>query len=221
MQPGTVDVTPPGAAAHAARLRLPSWRDPRLLVGVVLVLASVSGTWWLVRQADTTTPVYAASTALVTGEVVGPEDLRVVRAQLGGAAGHYLTPGARVVGRVVARTVAPGELLAVAALDGPGRQDRQPVAVPVEAGLSGAVRRGALVDVWAAAPGETAGAHLAPRAVLSRAPVAGVTEDHSALGTRRGSVVELMVPSDALPELLAALTDGSSITLVPSAASRP
>jgi hypothetical protein len=44
----------------ARRLRRPSWRDPRLLVGLLLVLLSVTGVTGLVRAVDTSEPVFVA-----------------------------------------------------------------------------------------------------------------------------------------------------------------
>ena len=40
------------AAAEGARLKRPSWKDPRLLIGILLVLASVVGVISLVGAAD-------------------------------------------------------------------------------------------------------------------------------------------------------------------------
>jgi len=40
------------ASAEGGRLRRPRWRDPRLLVGLVLVLASIAGVVALVASAQ-------------------------------------------------------------------------------------------------------------------------------------------------------------------------
>ncbi|WP_418605469.1 hypothetical protein [Georgenia sp. SUBG003] len=49
---------------QARRMRRPTWRDPRLGVGVVLVAASVALGTWAVRDAAATVEVYAARDAL-------------------------------------------------------------------------------------------------------------------------------------------------------------
>src|SRR3954452_20167145 len=61
-------------APVAARLRRPGWRDPRLLVGVVMVAASVALGSWAVQSAQTTVPVYVARDALVPGQRLEPDD---------------------------------------------------------------------------------------------------------------------------------------------------
>ena len=58
------------AAAEGARLKKPSWKDPRLLVGILLVLASVVGVISLVGAADQTTEAYAAREPIAVGETL-------------------------------------------------------------------------------------------------------------------------------------------------------
>ena len=67
----------------APRLSKPSWKDPRLLIGILLVLASVAGVVALVGNADSTVPMYAAKDALVVGQKITAESFTVVQVQLG------------------------------------------------------------------------------------------------------------------------------------------
>lgn len=212
------------AADHrpdAARLKFPTWRDPRLVVGLVLVVSSVAGTWWLVARASTTVPVYAAAADLPAGTTVGPGDVETVAVHLGDTGGHYLGAGQDPTGRVLAHSLTRGELVPAAALEEAGTAARRPVTVPVEGGLPTGVRRGATVDVWASAPGATAGTFRAPRVVREGVAVASVHEDRGALGTRNGSAVEILVPDEGLADVLTVLADGSRITLVPAPAREP
>ena len=48
------------ASAEGGRLRRPRWRDPRLLVGLVLVLASIAGVVALVASAQRTAAYWTA-----------------------------------------------------------------------------------------------------------------------------------------------------------------
>ena len=54
----------PGGPPTALRLRNPSWRDPRLWVGVALVLVSVVAGARLLASADDTVGVWSASSDL-------------------------------------------------------------------------------------------------------------------------------------------------------------
>ena len=96
----------------AARLQRPSWRDVRLVVGVVLVLLAVTLGAVVVAAADDTTPVYAATAGLVPGQAVTQQDVRRVDVQLGAdraayvAADHDIGPDTFAL-----REVRAGELL--------------------------------------------------------------------------------------------------------------
>ena len=81
-------------APRAARLRRPRWRDTRLLVGVLLVLASVALGSLAVGHADDRTPVFAARGPLVPGQRLTDQDLRRVDVQLGAELDHYLSAAA-------------------------------------------------------------------------------------------------------------------------------
>ncbi|HIE61830.1 MAG TPA: hypothetical protein EYQ02_09365, partial [Microbacterium sp.] len=70
--------------------RRPAWADLRFLVGVILVLASVGGVWFIVSSARQTEPVYVAVRAIVPGEPVAAADLAVVDVALGVASNAYL-----------------------------------------------------------------------------------------------------------------------------------
>ena len=72
----------------AARLQRPSWRDVRLVVGVVLVLLAVTLGAVVVAAADDTTPVYAVTAGLVPGQVVTQQDVRRVDVRLGDRPGR-------------------------------------------------------------------------------------------------------------------------------------
>ncbi|HAJ17812.1 MAG TPA: hypothetical protein DCL57_06900, partial [Microbacterium sp.] len=96
--------------------RRPAWADLRFLVGVVLVLASVGGVWFIVSSARQTEPVYVAVRAIVPGEPVAAADLAVVDVALGVASNAYLRADDLGEGLVAARTVSAGELVPADAL---------------------------------------------------------------------------------------------------------
>ena len=56
----------------AARLQKPSWRDTRLLVGVLLVLAATVLGSLTVAAADDRVPMYAANGPLLPGQPLTP-----------------------------------------------------------------------------------------------------------------------------------------------------
>ena len=55
--------------AVVGRVRRPSWRDPRLLVGLALIALAVAAVVLIVQRSDTTEPFYAAARDLAPGTV--------------------------------------------------------------------------------------------------------------------------------------------------------
>lgn len=197
------------------RLRRPSWRDPRLLVGVLVVLLAVVGVARVVAAADETEPVYAAARTLTPGDPVGGDDVRVVRVRLEDSA-RYLTVGSGLPdGLVAMRSVGEGELLARSGLGDAGLLDLKPVGIPLDGVLPGGLVKGARVDVWVALPDlERAGAFTDPERLVEAAEVSEVAESGGALGAGGTATVQVLMADEPLQDALAALANGAEVALV-------
>ena len=210
----------------AARLRQPSWRDTRLVVGVVLVLLSVAIGAKVIASADDTVPMYAAVASLVPGQPVTQKDVRRVDVQLGAdrtryvAADHDIAPDTFAL-----RDVRPGELLPASALGTKADIDMKPVSVPVDSGAAAQLAAGSIVDVWVNAKEKSSGVEKYgnPLKTLEAAPVVRVPEaGGSGLGSASGkTAVQIMVPESGVQALIAAIDQGARITLVPVPGSPP
>lgn len=203
-------------APQASRLRRPSGRDPRLLVGILLVLASVVVGARVVAAADDTKAYYVAARTLTPGDAVGPDDVRVVDARLTDPRNPYLSADQDLpAGLVAVRPVSAGELVSREAL-GPARDvSTQPVGIPVDGALPGGLVEGARVDVWIATPDpERAGGFVEPVRVVDAATVAEVARDAGALGSAGATTVQVLLGEDSLREVLGALANGADVALV-------
>jgi len=149
-------VSPPARRSERA-----GWRDPRLVVGLVIVAASVLLGARLLGSADDSVAVWALGADARAGTTLQPADLEMHRVRFSDPeeADRYVPASSRVPpGAILLRDVGAGELLPRAAL-GDGASDplvEVPVAVPAEA-VPSTVRPGSVVDVWAtpdAAPGQ-------------------------------------------------------------------
>lgn len=212
-------------APTAARLRRPGWRDPRLLVGVALVASSVLLGSWAVRSAQGTVPVYAARDTLTPGDPVDSDALVVADVRLGEVGdGRYLRADEPLPDDLVTlRTVGAGELVPVAALGPAEAVDTRPVAVPLSRPPSAAVVVGAAVDLWVVPRGSSRSdaSTAGPRAVATGLTVAEVTGGSGGLGATTTAAVQVLVPVEDLPDVLAALADGDvqvEVVPVPGAA---
>ena len=202
------------AAAGGARLKRPSWKDPRLLVGILLVLASVVGVVSLVGAADQTTEAYAAREPIAVGETLTVDKLHRVRVRLGEVEQLYLTPESGVdAGLVAVQRIGKDQLLPRESVGQLDRLDRKPVAVTVEESLPAQAAAGSRVDVWVALPDARNG-FSEPALLLSGAEISQITEGSTALGSSRSTVVMVLVPDAQMPKLLGAQANKAKIAVV-------
>jgi hypothetical protein len=206
----------------ARRLERPSWRDRRLLVGVVLVLASVVVGAHVVGAADDRTAMYAASHPLEPGQRLSRQDLHVVRVRLDQVGARYVAAGSRWPdGAVVLRSVQAGELVPVASLGPPEAVTARPVAVPVRAGAADGLRPGALVDVWVAAKVSGAEAFREPALVVRSAEVVWVSSGGGMISGSSDATVRILLAGDLVAQVLSAVDNGDRVDVVPVPGSVP
>ncbi len=204
------------------RIRRPRWTDARLLVGAMLVVLAVVGTYLLVTSANSTTRVWASARALVPGEVLKPADLTVAEVNLADLGKKYLSADAELPTNTSVRSVvAAGELLAASAVAPLSELQGRVVAIDIAGSVPSGVDSGSLVDVWAQP--EQNGLDddgTPPEQIVDSAPVAHISRDVGSFGAGDGARIEVFVGSGDLPGVLAAL-DGRSVLSVVGAPSVP
>jgi hypothetical protein len=205
--------------AGARRVQRPSWRDPRLGVGVLLVAGSVGLGAWAFSSAGSGVEVYAAREVLTPGDALEPDELMVVEVRVPGGEGVYLTPAEPLpADPVVTRLVGAGELVPVAAVGAAAEVDVRPVSVGMSGPISASVVDGAIVDLWLTRPAQGLGGSAGSAEsvlVAGGLRVAGLRTDDSLFAGVGATSVEVLVPQAELPAVLAALAEEGEITLVP------
>jgi len=137
--------------AKAARIKRPGWKDPRLALGAVLVIASVAGTMYLVSEMHETTTVYVARSNITLGEQLTADNMKTQEVQLGETAGRYLQPDSDIDKLARANTfVSAGELIPVTSVTHSELGSRRPINVELPADLTSSIGPGSFVDVWIA-----------------------------------------------------------------------
>ncbi|MDK1359535.1 hypothetical protein QNO00_04545 [Arthrobacter sp. zg-Y1219] len=198
----------------APRLKKPSWKDPRLLLGIMLVLASTAGVVALVGSADQTTEVFVVDENIPVGSSVSAQDLAVVPVRLGDVAGSYLPAAEGIPENAVASgLLRKGELVARTDLGTADDLDRKPVGLRVDDILPSGTEAGSRVDVWVALPNERNG-FKEPRQILTAAEISELTVDESVLGASRSTQLLVLVEDDDLAGLLSAQSNGAKIAVV-------
>lgn len=198
----------PPPSPPATRLRHPSWLDLRLVVGVLLVLASVLLGIRVVAGADRSVQVWSLARDVAAGTELTAADLRPARVRLFDQGPAYVRLDRSPAGRVVTRQLRAGELLPAAALD--RRPPAAVVAIPVKPENAPGVTRGQLVDVW------VTGKDCAPTQVLTGVAVQDVLAGGGgALSVNLGTLkVVVRVSPDDARRTIAALGVEGTIRLV-------
>ncbi|TAP45907.1 hypothetical protein EYS21_02390 [Arthrobacter sp. S39] len=195
-------------------MKRPSWKDPRLLVGILLVLASVAGVISLVGSADTTTEVYAARDAIAVGEMLTEDNVVRAKVRLGDTEQQYITvEGGLPEGVVAVQRIGKDQLVPRQSLGAVDALDRKPVAVTVQEALPSQAIAGTRVDVWVALPDAKNG-FSEPKLLLPGAEVAEITSGSTALGSSRSTVLMVLVSDRQMPELLGAQANQAKISVV-------
>jgi len=185
--------------------------DARFFIGVALVAVSVTAVWGVVSAARTTVGVATAAGTLLPGQTVEPGDLQSTEVMLGAVAEQYLLSSEVLPGSVVTRVIAQGELVPRDALAPEGSADLTTVVIRSAVDVASGVRKGSTVDVWVDGAGEDEAP--SPRVLVSGAVVVSVRADDSMVRTA-SAVIELVVPREAVPDVLSAASSGSALSVI-------
>lgn len=204
-------VRPSGTSVPpATRATNPGRRDPRLWVGVVLVVGSVVVGARVLESADRTTEVWAAARPLPVGHQLGADDLRVARVRFtdGASLERYLPADQELpVDLTLEAALEPGELVPASGLGAAADEDAQQVSLPlppdrVPPGLGA----GSTVDVWVVEEGPEGKERS--RLALEEVRVVAVPRLAESFGTAGGSrAVVVAIPTferDAMSRILSA-----------------
>lgn len=194
------------------RFTLPRMRDPRVLVGIILVIASLLGAWAVITRVANTVTVWAASKPLASGSTIDQDSLTAVEVRLPDTEDKYVrTDQSSPVGMSVTGSVAAGELVPASVLVDPARLDGRVIALDIPGNLPQAVQAGAFVDVWAT---DTKDEETQPVEVLSRAHVHAVGRDEGGFTSTAGTRLEIYVPNDKLQQVLEVVATDHRVSIV-------
>lgn len=198
-------------------MKVRRWLDPRLLIGLVLVLVSVASVAFVVKAANRTTEVWTIAGSAVPGDVLEADDVVLARVQLERAGELYHLQDQSPIGMRVTRALEPGELIPRSAVSDAAITERSRVVIAVEGVLPAGSERGATVDVWASVAVDR-DVMSVPEVLVDNAVVAAVHSNEGLMTTSPTTQVELLVPRDRTPALLHALAEGHVLHLVPDPA---
>lgn len=207
------------ASPPAARQRRTRWRDPRLWLGIVLVLGSIALGARVLASANDTVAVWQLNRDIPAGGAVTAADLRLTGVHFDDPAvtglyllaGQALAPGARAT-----RDLHAGEMLAASALTSSAAPATRQLPLGVgAANVPADLRPGDHVEVWAV-PSQSAGGgsrgSAAPSLVLQDVAVLSVGGGAVGVSAERQVLVGLGPRAD-VGAVLQRVT-GASVVLV-------
>ena len=205
----------------AVRATRPGWRDPRLLIGILIVAASVVAGARLLASADDSVSVWAVAADMGAGDTVTSDDLvaRRVRFAEGADLDRYFGSDAALPdGLQLLRGIGAGELLPRTAVGAPDESGllQVPIAVDAEQ-VPPAVAAGSTVDIYLVpTAGSDCGSPCSGGPVLTGVTVvdaSAVDEGFAATGKRQ---LVVGVEADDASRFFKALGagDGPTITVV-------
>jgi hypothetical protein len=208
-----------GSASTAQRLRVRPWRDPRLLIGVLLVLGATVLGARIVAAQDDTTEYWAVRSSVVPGDRVTADSLRATRVRLSaGTAGNYLRVdeefAAPLDDLVWAHGVAAGSLVDRNALvrRSTATHSQLPLSI-AEGAAPDDLSRGDLVDVWVGpGPGDEPDAKALR--VLESVRVVQSGDDSAALGGSPARTVLVDVDDSELHGSVVSTVAAGHVTLI-------
>ena len=201
----------PAAPASAARTRTRFFADARFIIGLVLVIASVAGVWFVVSVGRTTVPVLVASRTIVPGDALTSGDLQTVEVALGAVADAYVRPGS-VEGLIATRTIPAGELIPAAAVTAHAA-DTTAVVVRSSSALPQSIGVGSAVEVWSA-PQTKRGMFGAAGVLVGSATISAIIAEDAVVGDGK-TAVEIVIDRADVAAVLAANAAGDALSIVP------
>ena len=196
----------------AARAKRPSWRDPRLALGVAIVAGCGLLGARLLANADNTITVWSLSHDIVAGQPVTDADVTAAHVRFTSAreADRYLDAGQPLPsGAGALSDLRAGELLPRAAIGATGtsRLVELPITLP-SSSVPATARVGSRLDVWVTPP-DAARAELLLDDVAVVSLPTGSASSLSPSSTRQIIVGLDPGQASALPRVLAALSGGT------------
>lgn len=207
----------------ARRLVKPSWKDARLIIGVLLVLLAVVIGAAAFSAADDRVGMWAAKDTLTPGHEVTEDDFVRVDVQLGDTASDYLGAEERLPnGAVIDRQLRAGELVPRSAVIDPTKKRVREVPVRVDPIYLSNLTVGSRVTVYV--PDEeqtdpdasaTADEEVAYTELVDRATVSSLPEgSRGVVASGSGSSAVIVVPEERVADIISLDQGGPPVKLV-------
>lgn len=188
--------------------------DPRFLIGVVLIIASVVLSAWIINRARGGEELYRLDVNIAQGQPITPDQLIPVQARTTSDA--YLPVGQLPESAVATRSLNRGELLPISAVMSQTERGRRQIVVDVATRIPSSVAIGDTVEVWSVKEESLSNDTSAEPTVLTTgAIILKVIDREAGLSIEKAQSVEISVPEADLAALLTATGAQVRLVIVP------
>ena len=209
------------------RIHKPGFKDPKLIVGLVLILISIAGVIGIIRINNQTYTYYTAKGDIPIGQKITPDMLVTKEVNLGDSKDRYLSREQIESGKYIAvRQIPAGEFISSSSAQENIRENRRLITVTLDRGLAATFKPGEHVDVWVISPekekqkvpenegnGEQHESEQNP--LVQNAEISSIVVDEGVLGANGHANIRLWIDAEKLPGILQAISSDAKITLVP------
>lgn len=203
------------------RLQKPGWKDPKLLLGLLLILASIVAVVGIVKVTNQTEEFFVAKHEVAVGDIVTAEDFAVKKVRLGEANHLYLSADAQIPEHAVSHQhMLSGQLIETNALNEQKKDGRREVTVTLDSTVASTLKSGDLVDVWVSHKEDNGTKYSEPKSVMNGAEINKISTEESMIGSTGKSAVQLLVSENSLTDVLDANNNESRISLIPTTFTR-
>ncbi|MBV7364096.1 hypothetical protein KRX54_06645 [Actinomycetaceae bacterium TAE3-ERU4] len=189
-------------------------RDPRFLVGLVIIVASALLGAWIFNTSNRGLTFYEAARDLPAGSPVEEKDFVLVKGKLSNSAAYSSGEGIKLKG-VLERSIRKGELLPANSIIFEGKA-LSAIVVQIENPLPSSAQVGDRVALWALPIEDPrTGNYSQPRLIASGLVIFTLKAGpERSLGGRQNAV-EIGVPADKIRDVLSVMARKQPLTLVP------
>ncbi len=199
------------------RLNRPRWMDPRVVGGILLVVASVVVGSRVIAASGQTAPIWSAARSLSAGTVLTNSDLEPLDVNLGVAGSHYLGMGSNLVGRAINVEIRPGELIPAAALGDAPSGRIVVIPVPPEKFPPG-VDHGSIIDLYLTSDDPAGSGTTTQTALLKSAltvqSVAAPSSGGLSGATANQYQIAVLVDAQTADDLVRTLPSGEAVVVL-------
>lgn len=202
---------------YAARLQKPTIKDPRLVVGILLILGSILAVVLVLRAGNQTASYYAATHEIAVGQKIEPEDIQLVEVKLSDAQKNtYRASDQTPEGQYATSLIRSGELVTLADTADYQNEARRKVAITLDSAETATLNTGDRVDIWVSSPQKNSQNFEDPHTIMRGAEIASKNSEETLIGGTGKTAVSVLVLDESLPAVLNAVNNEAKINLIPT-----